>query len=393
VVYRRGKRPSFYFEAKQRLGYKQLCADTSDKKTAQRIEHVWSVLADQRAWDILEPVVADLAKPKKARTHTVGHLLDLYEETRGNLASMRQRLADVDIEPLVAEWTKVHAQHVEPDTAAHALAHVRYLLPTGQPKLVSSITVDWLTTRLTEYPAKRRNTHRKVHSAWSVFFDYLVMPKRIIAASPMLQVARPAIQRVLVAFYDAKTVERIIGWQPSAEREAFFALVYGTGADVSPALTIDRLTDINPATREIRIAGTKSGGRDRLVRMNETLWPIFWRHAKTIISGRIFPATWNRWTVSDWHRQTVGDGISNTHGVIERAGLRLPQRLPLRKARHHFAVRLLQAGVPVKIVADQLGSDERTVLRHYGAWIVSAEDRARWEKIAQAHQTKRSRVK
>ena len=116
---------------------------------------------------------------------------------------------------------------------------------------------------------------------------------------------------------------------------------------------------------------------------------MFWKYAKTVLSGRVFPVAWNRWTVSDWHRQTVGAGVKDTHGQIERAGIALPKRLAFRKARHHFAVRLLEAGTPVRVVADQLGSDERTVLRYYGPWITSAEDRAKWEKVASRHETKR----
>jgi site-specific recombinase XerD len=89
----------------------------------------------------------------------------------------------------------------------------------------------------------------------------------------------------------------------------------------------------------------------------------------------------------------VGDGVKNTLGEIEHEGLKLTKRLPLRKARHHFAVRLLESGAPVRVVAEQLGSDERTVLKHYGPWITSSEDRARAEKMAQKHEAKRQAAK
>lgn len=161
---------------------------------------------------------------------------------------------------------------------------------------------------------------------------------------------------------------------------------------VRAVLTSDRQTDVNPATKEVRIAGTKTGGRDRLVRVKDALWPIFWKHARTILSGPVFPSTWNRWTVSDWHRHAVRDGEKDTHGQEIREPLKLAPCLPLRKARHSFAVRLLQAGTPIKIVADQMGSDERTILKHYGPWIVSADDRAKWEKVAGKHETKRRRA-
>lgn len=385
MVYRRDKRPSFYFEAKLRDGFKQLCTHTHDKKLAQRIEHMWGELADRyRAWDLLEPVIAT---PK-----AISALYDAWSEAKQDVEEVRRRSHDRDIEPLVAEWKGVYEKGVESDTATHALTHLRYLFPEGVPRLASTVTADWLTERLAAYPAPRRNTLRKVHSSWSGFFDYLVMPKRLFVASPMLHVDRPHLQRVLVAFYDALTVARIVAWQPDSTRRAFFSLMYGTGADVSPALLVDR-ADVNVSAKEVRIQGTKSGGRDRIVRVADTHWPTFWAHARTVTASRVFPATWDRWTVSDWHRQTVGIGVKDTHGAIAEKGLELAKRLPLRKARHHFAVRLLEAGTPVRVVSDMLGSDERTVLKHYGPWIVSGEDRARWEKIAAKHESKRREAK
>jgi site-specific recombinase XerD len=269
---------------------------------------------------------------------------------------------------------------------------VRWLLPEGVPLLSSAVNADWLTAKLTAYPAKRRNTTRKVHSSWSGFFDYLVLPKKVYAASPMLHVQRPALQRSLIAFYDTPTTLRVVQWQPTPERRALFALIYGAGADVSPAITVER-EDFNPATHEVRIAGTKTGSRDRVVRISDTMWPIVWAHVRTVLSGRVFPETYNRWTVSDWHRWTVGDGVKDTHGNIVAEGIKLKKRLPVRKARHHFAVRLLQAGAAVRVVAEQLGSDERTVLKYYGPWITSSEDRARAEQMASDHETKRRDAK
>lgn len=39
-----------------------------------------------------------------------------------------------------------------------------------------------------------------------------------------------------------------------------------------------------------------------------------------------------RLTVSDWHRQTVGDGAKDTHGAVILEGLTLPNRYPLYQA-------------------------------------------------------------
>ena len=77
--------------------------------------------------------------------------------------------------------------------------------------------------------------------------------------------------------------------------------------------------------------------------------------------------------------------IRQARAALEK-GLELPRQLPLRKARHHFATRLLQAGSPVRVVAEQLGSDERPVLKHYGPWLTRPDDRARAEAMATAQE-------
>jgi site-specific recombinase XerD len=383
MVYSRPGRPSKYFEAKTRHGWKQVCTWTRDKKLAARIEHMWSELAGRhRAWDLLEPV---LANPR-----SIGALYDRWTETRHDVEVMRRLAADVNVEPFVSEWAAVMKTQVGEDWASHALVHVRAFFPAGVPRMVSSVTSDWLTRALSEYKGKR-NTRRKVHSSLSVFFDHPGVA-RLFSANPMLKVTRPKQQFTPPEFYDAVTVKRIVNWQPTAERKAFMALTYGTGADVSPALMVDR-EDFNAATKEVRITGTKTAYRDRVVRISDAAWPLVWAHAKTVLSGRVFPLTWNRWTVSDWHRQAVGDGVKDTHGNVTEKGLKLAKKLPLRKARHHFAVRLLESGASIRVVSEQLGSDERTVLKHYGPWITSSEDRARAEKMAGQHETKRRRAK
>ncbi len=385
MVYKRSGRPSLYFEGKTRHGWRQVCTYTHDKKLAQRIEHMWAELASRhRAWDLLEPVLADGT--------TIGALYDQWTETKHDVEAMRRMAKDVDVEPFVEEWAEVFKTQTGADWAAHALTHTRFFFPAGEPRMVSAVTDEWLTAKLAEYPGER-NTRRKVHSSLTSFFDFPKV-KKLFPVNPMSLVDRPALQSTPPALYDAASVIKIINWQDTPERRAFFALVYGTGADVSPALLVDR-ADVNPATHEVRIMGTKTAYRDRIVRVSDSAWPTFWKHAKTVLTGRVFPESWNRWTVSDWHRQTIGAGTkaAKKHDVPERAGLNLPRKFPLRCARHFFAVRLLQAGASIRVVSEQLGSDERTVLKHYGPWVTSAEDRARAEKMATQHETKRRQAK
>jgi integrase len=296
-------------------------------------------------------------------------LYDLWLESGRNIEGVRRRLTDTNVEPLVQEWHAAHAQDVKPDSAAHALTHVRWLLPEDKPVLASAVTPDWLTQRLSAY-GHHRNTRRKVHSSWSVFFAFCVKPKGVLARNPMGDVQRPERERPAIRFYDLDTVERIVEWQPTPERRAYFALVYGTGMDVSDALPLLR-SDIEAGSHEIRAPGTKTHTRDRMAMVADWAWPTLWLHASvTLPNTRLFPAEWNRWTLSDWHRETL-------------AALELPHRYPLKNARHHWAVRMLRAGAAVRVVSEQLGhASTQLTLDVYGRFQGKTEDRKRAEKQA-----------
>lgn len=389
MVYRRKGRDTFTFQGRTRTGYDQIGTGVKDKNLAAKIEGMWQDLADDRAWDILEKV-RPLRKKPVPGTVTVGQLHDLWVECKRNVAALRRRLNDIDIEPLVAEWHTWLKSQKGKDWAQHALTHVRRIVPEGKPLRASQVTDTWLTTELAKIGLKR-NTVRKVHASWSSFFGYCADVQKAFDYNPMSRVTRPDRQKHPPAFYDEATVDRIIGWQPTDARRAFMALVYGTGADVTPALLLEK-QDIDPVTHEVRIRGTKFHTRDRLVRVADRLWPIFWEGVRRVVMYRVFPRYWNRWTVADWHRQTVGPGVKDKHGNVIQAGLDLATKLPLRHARHHFAVRLLKAGAPIKLVSEQLGSDEKTVLDYYGPWITNASDRARWEKVATKQETQRRKA-
>lgn len=50
---------------------------------------------------------------------------------------------------------------------------------------------------------------------------------------------------------------------------------------------------------------------------------------------------------------------------------------PLKNARHHWAVRMLRGGAPVRVVQAQLGHSTATLtLDTYGRWMPASDDRA-----------------
>lgn len=368
MSFARGKRRNRYFQARTRTGWRQLCADTPDRIVANRIEAMWAELAENLHWDVLDAVLLGGLRPAE--------LYALYRECGGHVGQLRRSVHDVDLEPLVEPFLEVYGADVAEDTARHVATHVRALLPAGTPFLRSRATPDYLTQRLATYGGAS-GTRRKVHSSWSQFFEYCTRLKGLYEINPMDRVARPDPKRPPIRFYELEQVQRLVDWQPTPERRAFFALVYGTPADASTAVTLLK-SDVMLADREVRLAGTKTHTRDRVVRMMAWAWPIFWVHASTVLpAAPLFPG-WSRWTVSDWHRETV-------------RALEFTQQLPLRNARHHWAVRNLRAGVAVAIVQQGLGhATAKLTLDTYGPWIPTGADRTEADRLVEQDDARRS---
>jgi len=382
MAYKRLGRETYTFQARTETGWKQLGTRTPSRALASRIEGMWETLAvEHRAWDLLGRVLSGAL--------SIGQLYDAWVASRFDVAATRRRLDDVDLEPIVSEWHGVYARTVLADSAEHALAHVPRLLPEGQRRLASTVTPAWLTSQLYAYLGKR-NTLRKVHSSWTVFFAFLVKPKGIYATNPMRDVDRPGVERSPIRFYELDTVERIVAWQPTEERRALFALLYGTGIEISTALALTR-ADVWQERKEIRAAGTKVHSRDRVARVADWAWPLVWEHCRNALpAARLFPSSWSRYTVSDWHRQAVGAGTKRRDGNVAVQGLALPQRYPLHCARDHWAVRAARAGTPTAVIQQQLGhSSPLLTLSKYGRFLPSVADRARWEAAATQYEAER----
>lgn len=381
MVYRRTGGGSYTFKARLPSGRtKQLQSGapltTAGKALAQRIEAMWSSLAlEHRAWDLLEPILTVRYGERAAR---LGHLYDLWVSTRYAVGEVRRLLSDVDLEPLVNPWRDAHRRGVSAGYAEHVIVHVRWLLPEGVPCPLSRVTAAWLTERLAAYPG-RRNTLRRVHSAWSLFFDYAAKVHGLFPANPMGAVSRPAEEKRPVEFYELGEVQRIVDAQPTPERRALFAILYGTGIEVSTALRLNR-ADVWDSKREIRAAGTKTHTRDRLAVAADWAWPIIQQHIRhRLPTARLFPPDWKPYQVNHWQRWIV----------TER--LKLTRRLKVHAARHHWAVMRLRAGVPVAVVQQQLGhSTPMLTLTTYGAFIPTGQDRAHWEKQVTKSEQRRS---
>jgi integrase len=355
------------FKGKLGRQWLQVSTGSTSKPLAKQLEKMWDSLAEEWAFDILGKVhEGALSLPE---------LYEAWEQSRHHLAALRKRLADRETDPnlseLVERWYTVHAGNVKPDSAAHALRHVRWLLPEGNVVLASMLTAERLELYLAEYEGAR-NTRRKVHSSWSVYFAWCAK-HRYIRNSPMADVSRPKQEVGPISFYELPEVLRIVDAQPDAERRAFMALMYGTGADLSIAVAARR-DQIDPSNGEIRLPGTKTANRDRVAKIATWAWPYIEPHMRAgLTQARLFQV--DRWEASRWHREIV---------VKLSEALQLSAKLPLRCARHHWAVRSARAGVPMQAIAAQLGNTVHIAQKTYARFEAREDERSLWEAKASA---------
>jgi integrase len=354
MVWRHKGKAGFYGKLPTRTGWKDLWLGTSDRDTAESIQRMLDELRHQRKWDLLDAVGKRLK---------VGRLYDAYQQ--GTLDSLLSEMADLDLAPKVIDWQRAIANTTRQQTAAQYLSQVRTLIPEGRPFMRSQATPEALAKWLYGLPVQSP-TMRRYFAAAQSFFKYLVRVK-LIPVSPLRDLERPADSKPRVMWLSTADMLRVVRGAYEPYR-SFFALVYGTGIEVTTGCRITR-RDVDVARREIFAPGTKTHCRERTVRIAEWAWPFI----EPALSGklpdaRLFPEM-TRHTASWQHRQ-----------VCAAIGL---EGYQLRDSRHSWAVRQAKAGTPAEIIARQLGHVDATmVLRVYGRFIPSQHDRDRWELIA-----------
>lgn len=354
MVWRHKGKAGYYGKLPTRTGWKDLWLGTSDRDTAESIQRMLDELRHQRKWALLEAIGPRLK---------VGRLYDAYQQ--GTLSTLLAEMEDVDLAPKVADWQRAIANTTREQTAAQYLAQVRTLIPEGQPYMRSEATPEALAKWLYSLPVQSP-TMRRYFAAAQSFFKYLVRVK-IIPASPLRDLQRPADNKARVMWLPTADVLRIVRaayWPYSS----FFALLYGTGIEVSVACQLRR-RDVDEKAREIFAPGTKTHCRERTVRIAEWAWPFVDGALRDLLpDARVFPKM-TRSTASWQHRR-----------VCKVLGL---EGYQLRDSRHTWAVRAAKAGTPAEIIARQLGHvDAAMVHRVYGRFMPSQHDRDRWEQIA-----------
>jgi len=335
----------------------KLSTGFNERRDALRVERMLSALGPRgrNAVDLLARVVSgDL------------QLRDLLAAYEGNdLESLRASLADVDVEPLVDAWLRITGERVAADTVQHYRHTVRRFIPAGARFPRSRFSVDVIESWIASYPAGR-STRRKVHAGLSQFGAFLVN-RRVLTVNPLrsIQAARAAPPRL--EWRSVLEMQRLADAQSEPYR-TLSALLGGTGIEVSTAIGLVR-RDVDTERKEIRAAGTKTHARDRIARVADWSWPYIERHIRSLHpNAPLFPGL-DRWIARDAHVdacQSLGFLDYRQHDQ-----------------RHSWAVRQARVGTPAELIARQLGhANAVMVLKIYGRFMPSQQDRDKWEQLA-----------
>lgn len=375
----RRQRREYYISIPTRNGGRvQRSSRTSKKKVAECYEAMFVVLSTRSEQDrvLIDRVIAG--------TLRIEELYHNYKEgTLQKLAppSVEDASAslDLDLEPLVAEWEVKVRSLVEPNTAVSYIAAVRDLIPKGTPFPKSEFTSSRLSSWLDHMTGKASAKQYR----WSGLHHFIRSLIRLkhLTENPASGIKRPPLPPPRDAHMDSDEVMRLADAMPSPFREVIIFL-NGTGAEVTPGLAVRR-RDVNRKTREVMIRGTKNKYRKRMVRIAEWAWPtVEALIANKQSNDRLFdPQLVNRRNLLRVHTATLTRLIAD--GVLDE----FHTGYTPRDARHTFAVRLVRAGVPLHLVAAQLGhKDARMVSEVYGKYQPKQKERNIWELVARKYE-------
>lgn len=356
---------------------------TRDKATARAMERMVQDLGPQgkRRWDLLGPVIEGRV--------SLAQLYDAY--VARDLDGFLARLADLDLRPHLDGWESWARDRVNPATVERYRLYLDSLAPADGPWWRSTLTAEaaaeWLATRRRaprtgkrgvpkEIPASAPPvsgpTKRKYAAALASFVAY-ARQLHLLDVDPLADITLPPARDPVPQFLEREEVVQLIDGAPEPYA-GLFALLYGTGAEISAALGLRR-RHVDVETWMIRVTGTKTGNRDRVAIVAE--WArerVRQLTASLLPDAPLFPGI-DRSAATKMHAR-----------ILKEQHLR---HMKLHASRNHWAVRAVRGGWSLEAVARQLGNTPEMVMRVYGRFVPSAEELARLEGNAEREAVRR----
>jgi len=221
------------------------------------------------------------------------------------------------------------------------------------------------------------NTVAARYRALKIWFRWLTKRKRCWPVSPMAEMERPHVPRVVVAHVTPAEFRRLYdavagdSWIDYRDR-CILSLLFWSGLRLSEAINL-HLADVDAAARLITVRRGK-GNKDRIVPCAPELGPqlLAYLMARPPWQGReLFISN---------------DGAGGVRGVLTANGLRQMLRRRCRQAglrymhphafRHGFAMAFLNAGMPMSAISNALGhSSEQVTASIYAHWLTEGLSR------------------
>ena len=326
---------------------------TTEASVARSMDGMLRELKDRRDWDSLELVISGAV--------SLGELWDAWR--REDLAGLQARVQDRQLEPYLARWER-SGTVANPETMQRYLSQVRTLIPE-RVATISGLTPDAVDQWLADTVGGTGSTRARYFAAVNRFTAYLVSIG-VLPRNPLLGVTRPKSNPPRCRHLSLEDAQKVVN-AASGEHRVLYALAYGAGAELGAALKVTR-GDVDLARKEVRLRGTKTAWRDRPARVADWAWPVIAEACKGRLPGA--PLFRTR-PISEWSREH--------RKLVASLGF----DVTLHDARHHWAVRMARTGMPAEMIARQLGhKDGMMVLKVYGRFFPSSDERDRWERRA-----------
>lgn len=339
---------------------------TDLKSVANDVERFVKSLKSARRWDVLTAIVEGR-----------GTLPDAYDN-RAKIDAWIDKLGDMDLSPLVAEWEAAGAN-------AKYVSQVRRLIPEKKPFPRGRFTkaeirkfLDTLTdarsaamkpkagTPAPKPRASSSSTKNRYRAALSSFAGWLC-ERDIIAANPVRDVRGKPGSHKSVVYLEPQQALALVRALPPGQQQAAEALMAATALEWG-ALAEMRRRDVDLEERTFHAfpglanAEGKTRYRSRIVMVTEDdYWPIIEAYIRPL------PPNAPLFTLRE-------DTALRVHCRIAKA-IGLP-RTKLHHWRHTYAVAWLKRGGDHQILKNQLGHSPRSTLIYttYGTWIVTTAD-------------------
>lgn len=330
---------------------------TMDLKEACAIEEMIRVLKRNRQDDILIAIMN--------RDLKLGRAYTLY--TQGKLTTAALAIeTSVDVVPLIDEWL-TGIRHMNggtvPRTPADSARHLREIL--GDSFRASDFNSKNLGNRLRKLTLTG-STRNRYHTSLSVFAKFLV-EQQAIERNPLRDVSRFKENGGREVWFDTHDDAKALVMSLPNPFRAVVALALSCGTEKQAIWRLRRRGFTTGAKPTVHAHGGKKPWRNRvIIPTDRWMWGIFEEYARDFLPNVLI-----------FGNVVYEHTLDSIKEAMKESGLGELDHAPgtLHDMRHIYAVLALKDGMPLHLVARQLGHRDTTLAQKlYGRFVPEMAD-------------------